>query len=53
MIEGENAEYFRYPKYNKSTYFAGNQLDIEWLSYSLALIILKLLYFAGLEYDEQ
>lgn len=49
MIEGENAEYFRYPEYNKSTYFAGNQLDIEWLSYNFALIILKLLHFAGLE----
>ena len=45
MIEGGNAEYFRYPEYNKSTYFAGNQLDIEWLSYNFALIILKLLHF--------
>lgn len=53
MIEGENAEYFRYPEYNKSTYFAGNQLDIEWLSYNFTLIILKLLHFAGLEYNEQ
>lgn len=48
MIEGENVEYFRYPEYNKSTYFAGNRLDIEWLSYNFSLILLKLLHFAGL-----
>ena len=47
MIEGENVEYFRYPEYKKGAYFAGNQLDIEWLSYNFALIILKLLHFAG------
>lgn len=49
MIEGENVEYFRYPEYNKSTYFAGNRLDIEWLSYNFSLILLKLLHFAGLK----
>lgn len=49
MIEGENPEYFRYPEYNKSAYFAGNQLDIKWLSYNFALIILKLLHLAGLD----
>lgn len=47
MIEGENVEYFRCPEYKKGAYFAGNQLDIEWLSYNFALIILKLLHFAG------
>lgn len=51
MIEGENVEYFRYPEYNKSTYFAGNRLDIEWLSYNFSLILLKLLHFAGLDAD--
>lgn len=48
MIEGENVEYFRYPEYGKNTYFAGNQLDIEWLSYNFALIILKLLHLVKL-----
>lgn len=51
MIEGENVEYFRYPEYNKITYFAGNRLDIEWLSYNFSLILLKLLHFAGLDAD--
>jgi len=49
MIEGNNPEYFRYPEYNKSAYFAGNQLDIKWLSSNFALIILKLLHLAGLD----
>ena len=49
MIEGENPEYFRYPEYNSSAYFAGNQLDIEWLAYNFALVLLKLLHLAGLE----
>lgn len=49
MIEGDNAEYFRYPEYGKNAYFAGNQLDIEWLSYNFALIILKLLHFSKLD----
>lgn len=48
MIEGENVEYFRYPEYGKNTYFAGNQLDIEWLSYNFTLIILKLLHLVKL-----
>ncbi len=48
-IEGENAEYFRFPEYKKGTYFAGNRLDIEWLSYNFALIILKLIHFADLD----
>lgn len=48
-IEGGNVEYFRYPEYKKSTYFAGNHMDIEWLSYNFALIILKLIHFADLD----
>ena len=46
MLEGDNVEYFRYPEYSRRTYFAGNQLDIEWLFYNFALILLKLLQFA-------
>lgn len=48
-IEGGNEEYFRYPEYEKNTYFAGNSLDIKWLAYNFALIILKLLHFSSLE----
>lgn len=48
-IEGGNAEYFRYPEYKKSKFFAGNRLDIEWLSYNFKLIILKLIHFADLD----
>lgn len=48
-IEGGNVEYFRFPEYKANTYFAGNRLDISWLSYNFALIILKLIHFANLE----
>lgn len=48
-IEGGNVEYFRFPEYKENTYFAGNCLDIEWLSYNFAIIILKLIHFADLE----
>lgn len=48
-IEGGNSEYFRYPDYKKNTFFAGNNLDIKWISYNLSLIILKLIHFANLE----
>jgi hypothetical protein len=47
-IEGKHAEYFRYPEYQKA-FFAGNCLDIKWLSYNFALILLKLIHFAGLD----
>lgn len=47
-IEGGNAEYFRFPEYKANEFFAGNRLDIKWLSYNFALIILKLLHFAEL-----
>ena len=50
-IEGGNAEYFRYPEYKKNKYFAGNNLDIEWLIYNFALIILKLFHFSGLDVE--
>lgn len=50
-IEGGNAEYFRYPEYKKGKYFAGNCLDIGWLIYNFALIILKLLHFANLDLE--
>jgi len=48
-IEGEKPEYFRFPEYKQNKYFAGNSLDIKWLSYNLALILLKLIHFAGIE----
>lgn len=48
-IEGGNPEYFRYPEYKSSQYFAGNCLDAKWLSYNFALILLKLLHLADLE----
>lgn len=48
-IEGENVEYFRFPDYKKNNYFAGNRLDIEWLSYNFSLVLLKLLHYAGLD----
>lgn len=48
-IEGDNVEYFRYPEYKNDAYFAGNMLDINWLSYNFALVVLKLLHFAGVE----
>lgn len=48
-VEGGNVEYFRYPEYKKGKYFAGNHLDIGWLTYNFALIILKLLHFADLD----
>lgn len=48
-IEGENDEYFRYPEYKKNRFFAGNRLDIEWVSYNFVLIILKLLHFANID----
>ena len=31
-----------------STFFAGNQLSISWISYNFKLIILKLMHFAGI-----
>lgn len=48
-IEGGNAEYFRFPEYKGNTYFSGNKSDIKWISYNLALIILKLVHFADLD----
>lgn len=48
-IEGGNVEYFRYPEYKKGAYFAGNRLDIGWLSYNFVLVILKLIHFSDLE----
>ena len=48
-IEGNNVEYFRYPEYKANSFFAGNRLDIEWLSYNFALILLKLIHFVGID----
>lgn len=45
-IEGEYTEYFRYPEYKGNSYFAGNRLDIRWILYNTALIILKLIKLA-------
>ena len=41
-IEGNHSEYFRYPEYKNDRTFAGTNLDIQWLSYNFALILLKL-----------
>lgn len=48
-IEGGNVEYFRFPEYKSNKYFAGNILDIQWISYNFSLILLKLIHFAGLD----
>lgn len=48
-IEGDKAEYFRFPEYKEHKCFAGNKLDISWLSYNFALILLKLIHFGELE----
>jgi len=48
-VEGGHVEYFGEPEYEGNTFFAGNRLDISWLSYNMVLIILKLLHFADLE----
>ena len=49
FIEGGNAEYFRFPEYKENHFFAGNRLDIKWISYNFALILLKLIHFANLD----
>lgn len=48
-IEGGYVEYFRFPEYKSNYFFAGNKLDIEWLSYNFSLILLKLIHYANLE----
>ena len=48
-IEGGNVEFFRFPEYKDNNFFAGNRLDINWLSYNFSLILLKLLHLANLE----
>lgn len=48
-VEGGSPEYFRYPEYAKGFFFAGNRLDISWLLYNQALVLLKLVHFAGLD----
>ena len=48
-IEGTNVEYFRFPEYKQNRFFAGNKLDISWLSFNFALVLLKLLHFADLD----
>lgn len=48
-VEGGNAEYFRFPQYKRNAFFGGDSLDIEWLSYNFALMLLKLIHFANLE----
>lgn len=49
FIEGNNAEYFRYPEYKNNCFFAGNNLDIEWISSNFSLILLKLIHFSNLD----
>lgn len=48
-IEGGKVEYFRFPDYGGERFFAGNRLDINWLSYNFALILLKLIHYVGLD----
>ena len=48
-IEGGHSDYFQFPEYKENTFFAGNRLDINWLSFNMALIIFKLIHFAGLD----
>lgn len=48
-IEGGNPEYFRYPEYKANAFFAGNRLDVIWINYNFALILLKLIHFARLD----
>ena len=50
-IEGENPEYFRYPEYKSNSFFAGNYLDLNWISYNFILIIKKLYHFANINVD--
>lgn len=44
-IEGGNPEYFRYPEYKANAFFAGTRLDLGWINYNFALILLKLIHF--------
>lgn len=48
-IEGGKVEYFRFPDYGGGRFFAGNRLDIHWLSYNFALILLKQIHYVGLD----
>lgn len=48
-IEGIHPEYFRFPEYKNNSFFAGNQLDIKWLSYNMVLILLKLIHYDAIE----
>lgn len=49
FIEGNNPEYFRYPEYKDNNFFAGNILNIEWISYNFSLILLKMIHFSNLD----
>ena len=48
-IEGNNVEYFRFPEYKNNNFFSGNSLDINWLSWNIALILLKLIHLGNLD----
>lgn len=48
-LEGGNPEYFRFPEYKSNNYFAGTCLDLKWLCYNFALILLKLIHFDHLD----
>ena len=41
----------KYEFWKENNYFAGNRTDMKWLSYNLALIILKLIHFDNLDYE--
>ncbi len=45
-LEGSKVEYFRFPEYKNSLLFSGNHLDISWLSYNMALVLLKLTHYS-------
>lgn len=51
-IEGGHPEYFKYPDYKGNSYFAGVHLDISWILYNLAIIVLKQLHLAEIDINE-
>lgn len=48
-IEDGKVEYFCFLDYGSGCFFADNRLDIHWLAYNSALILLKLIHYAGLD----
>lgn len=50
-IEGGRPEYFRYPEYKNDGFFAGINLDISWINEEIAIVLLKLIHYAGLDQE--